>query len=306
MATSAPIISDAVQRLRRVMQIGNPVTIKMAERDLIDLIPRLRPVDLVNSLKIAGYERQNVSKTVIQECLKRNLRGFIGQDLAVLVRSIDDSSPELVSKICEKFIHHEFIRSMRTSDLCMCMLGVAKKNNVPQFPNILVTCMREFVKGERIKQFNEINVSQVLTSLNTKGSLDAIQQLGPLKESSDTVNEFLQQFMKKIEKEIHTYSDKTLAFALYAMVQIFQAIRIPLDDPHRLKFLKRMAQEVERRESLGDIHLVTCVRALGRARVLDKDFVQKRVQPKLHSIQLTEAQQAGLNTALASVGLGSS
>jgi hypothetical protein len=292
-------LADSVRRFQRVIKIGNPMTIKLASRDLINDVPKLKPIDLVNGLKTAASSgNDQVVQAITEECKKRNLKGFNGKDLAVLVSAVN--KPDLCL-IFERKLSPEFMRTMRTSDLCMCLLGLSKIES-KQLPDSVYKFLYEFVKGERIKQFSEINISQVLSALSSKSSLAALERL-TFQEQWEIVIKLLEKFLRKLEKESTSFSDKTVAFSLFATVQIFQAVKLPLDHPGRLSFLNKMADEVDCRGTLNDSQLVTCVRALGRARALKKDFVERRLMPILKDLDLNEDQKSGLNAALVSVGI---
>ena len=302
-------LADSVERYKRVIKIGNPITIKMAEKELLNAIPKLKPMDLVNTLKMIVPKKDSspiVTEKIVAECKRRNFKEFKGQDIALLLTLNElPTAAELVPVIVEKFFFgkNSIVRDMRTTDLCISLLGLARQpSNVKQLlPDVIATILHEFVKGDRIKQFREINVSQVLSALSTKTSLRAIESLRV--SNGELVQSFVSKLGLKTENNSEDFSNKSIAFCLFSFVNMFQAARVPLDDPQRLSLLAKLAEEAFKRDSLDQDQLVACIRALGRAHALDEKLVTNRLLVSIDLEKLDGEQRSGLEQALKTVNM---
>jgi hypothetical protein len=289
-------LSPSVQRFRRVLQIGNPVTIKLAHRDMMKDVNRMSPVDLVNAFRIITRGGQEGADVIESEIVKRKLKGFNGKDYAVLLSDLRPDSP-IIPFIIER-LSRESLREMRTTDLCIVFQSLVKSPG--KSPDLVVKFVAEFLKGDRIKQFREINVSQVLKSL----SLSCAELELATVSNREILMDFFRDFLKKLNKDSDAFSNETLAFASYAVSKCLYTIKFPHEEEIRIKFYRSVTQQLEKRiDNMSPNQIVTCIRALGRSGTLTKTDITNELISRLSSSidSISPHHVEGLRSALQSV-----
>lgn len=307
---STPLrLGDSIQRFKRVLQIGNSVTIKLAQRDMLNTVTRMSPMELVNALKLTSANTAKLADAkssvnpIINECMARKFKGFNGRDFAVFLASVQAVSTHVdktvIATVVDKLVTSENLRNTRTTDICISLLSLCKVGDKPTA--FLPVFMGELVNGERIKQMNEINVCQVLRGLSAQ-----TEGLGlTCNSNQDICSKFFQQLLKVMTKNMSGYSNESLAFTSFATVNCLQAVRYPRDCEIRKRFFESIIAQVASRDTLTAQQLVTCIRVLGRERVLEKSLAENCIK-RIDISTLSEHQKQGLDTALHSVGLANS
>lgn len=277
-------LGDSIQRFKRVLQIGNQVTIKLAQRDMLNTVTRMSPMELVNAFKLTADNSNKFSdikssvSPIIKECIARKFKGFNGQDFAVFLGSmqpvIGHVEKTAIASLTEMLVISDKLRAMRTTDVCIILYSLCKLDDKPT--TFIPAMISELVNGERIKQMNEINVCQVLRGLSAK--TDALSLI--CNSNQELCIKFFQQIMKVMAKNINDYSNESVAFTSFAIINCLQAVRYARDCEMRQRFFQSLIAQVTSRDSMTTQQLVTCIRVLGRERVLEKSLAEHCLKKK--------------------------
>ena len=272
---------EPLKRYLRCTKIGNPVTIKLAQRELLLYIQKMNPLDLVNTVK--HFPKNEVGSAVVGEILKRNFSKFNSKDIAVLVPSIRllgdaQRKEEILGAVFPVIL--PLITSMRTTDMCMTLWGLTKLNIPPtDMQPILDAVLSLLAKDNcrRMQIMNHINISQLLLTFSKYAQ--------NTKNGEFIVFEELLKFLTA-ENFASKIQDDAMAFHIYSVANISQTIRFPVDHPVKIQFFEKMKNEVKTRRNLSPIQLVDCIRGLGRAGICDKEIVDFLLLPALESNDL--------------------
>lgn len=291
--------SETVDRFRRALVIGNPVTVKLAHKEILRFVTRMTPIDLVNSFKLAGsisptkhgIDKAPLTKAVSVECRNRKFEKFNGRDFAVLLSAMakDNQSSDLVQSITQKLHPAE----MRTTDLCMSLFALTKLGSVSD--RLLMSGLEEI--GTRTAQLNRINLTQILHVFSKNSA--QIRKLG--EAESPKIHAVLDGVTGRVSDIASELDNSGIAFALYATAEAFQSTRFPLDSPVRQEFISKLSSEVMRRNDWTERDIIGVVRALGRMNSLNTELIDLRLIPALESASLSDEQKKGLKSALETI-----
>ena len=292
--------SETLDRFRRALVVGNPVTIKLAQKELVRFVPKMAPVDLVNCCAVAtgadakrhGIDAVSLVEIVLKESQKREYEKFNGRDFAVLLTALG-KLPGDHSAILKSVMSRIVPKEMRTTDMCMCLFALTKLGSLPA--ELFYSGMREL--DNRIEQLNKINLTQLLFVVAKNTSL-----IRALKESEQqAVRHTFERILQRITASVDSFDNAAISFALYTASEASHSLRLTEQSPSRTAFFQTAAEEVLRRTDLSPKDVVSCVRALGRVGMLDQQIVQQKLVPILDSLRLSEEQIKGLRTALESI-----
>ena len=284
---------EALKRYQRCVKIGNPVTIKLAKRDLMQYIPRMTPLDLVNAVK--HFPKDEVGSVTAREILKRNFAKFNSKDFAVLVHSLislpSDTRDEIL--IALKPLLPSQIPVMRPSDICVTLWALTKLDahgsDMQQLVDLGVSIFTQN-NFSRVRILNNINITQLLFAFSKTAK--------PGEKTIAFFGEILQLLIKPgFASKIQ---DNSLAFYIYAVVNISQSIEFDMKSPLRRSFFESMKSEVKRRKSLSPIQLFDCIRGLGRAGFCDQELVTAFLVPSMaeEGLQLKPEQSESIKNIL--------
>lgn len=285
---------DALKRYMRCAKIGNPVTIKLAKRDLIHYIPRMKPIDLVNTVKTCHNETEIASATV-DEILSRKFSKFNQKDVAVLLPSIRLLEAGTRNRFLTELVPRltPFLPAMRPTDICISLWALTKVGVAcAEIQSVLAKALEIFAQEnfKSMKSLSSINITQLLLafskySKSNKAILPVFEQLLTLM----TANNYISQI-----------KDDALAFYIYSVANISQSVEMKMKNPQRISFFSSIQEEVKQRNALSPIQRVDCARGLDRAGFCDRELVEVVLVRVLDSknLKLKPEQRDNINSIL--------
>ena len=308
MTTRPP--AHSVERFRRCLLVGNPVTIKLASKELLQIVPHLSPMDLVNAVKIAGGLRPHhqigadeIVDPVIKESMRRKWKKFNNKDFAILLSSLGKSGsgghtlPTLIPALVP------LVPAMRPSDVCLSLWGitriVGKADHAPPTESVRAVFnagMDVLTRDGSVEGLTLVNLTQLLFALS-KNAADL--------KHDPTVSAVTGRIMRVLANPstIRQLPDDSVPFILYAASEIAATHGLSASHAQYDQFFELMSTEVSKRITLKPKLVVDSVRALGRIRRLDRQLVEERLIPVLSQVKLTPEQICGLTRAFKGVGL---
>jgi len=283
--------SELVARLSRAVGAKNSATIGVISREISKIIPRMRPIDLVNIAKIAPSTP--LFEQAVSESIKRDFRHFKSQDFVVLLGVVGDGKSINHQRMITSIIPNlePLIPSMRAGDICYISWSLRAHSIASEFVEKLLL---ELTNREH-RDFNElrfINITQLL-------SVCTDTKTWPKNLIDKLSNEMIQR-----PQEIR---DKSFPFILYSFAEICS--RTSFESTVMENFFSFANSQILSRVKMSPKDVIDSTRALGRIRKLEPHVFVQRTIPAVREIgeaALSPIQRKGILSAASSVGMSNS
>lgn len=297
-------LSHFVDRFRRCLQVGNPVTVKLAYRELVNELPRLSPMDLANVTKVAfaikpqhKLDQLEVVKAVLSECERRKWSKFSSTDLAVMTTSIAKMRfHDLLNSLSERLLNS--IPEMRTTDLCVTLWAITRlAKNPTHIHSLIQEGLTSFLAQNklRLRQLNNVNITQLIFVLART------RDIFPKLVGVDQVVSFLLTLLTEKER-LHTFANEAIPFNTYALVEIIEGLENRPEEEVLSALFAAIRSELDRRIDLKPSEVIDTFRALGRVGKVDRQMVDELLIPVLTEAELTPHRVRGVTNVLKAVG----
>lgn len=297
-------LSHDVDRFRRCLQVGNPVTVKLAYKELVNGLARLSPMDLANVTKVAlaikpqhKLDQLEVVNAVLSESERRKWSKFSPTDLAVMTTSIAKMRfNDLFNPLSERLLYS--IPEMRTTDLCVTLWAITRlAKNPTDIHAHIQEGLKSFLAHNklRLRQLNNVNITQLIFVLAR--TRDIFPQLVGV----DQVVSFLLTVLTEKER-LHTFANEAIPFNTYALVEICEGLENRPEEELLSALYAAIKTELDRRIDLKPEEVIDTFRALGRVGEVDRKMVDERLIPLLSQADLTPHRVRGITNVLKAVG----
>jgi hypothetical protein len=277
-------LSPQVERLRRCLRVGNPITVKLAVKDISTSLDRMSCVDLVNIVKIAP-DYLVLTKNVLEEFQRRKWKSFNGNDFAVLLSSLNSSDRiEVLQSLSTASIVASILPDMRTTDICIVLKSIS---GLPGSEPVLKAGVETLTQTKRLEQLNTINMTQLLYVLSRNfNSISRIENVALL---ANRLKEIAMTNTRSLPNE-------SIPFIIHSVNRIRDIRGFDLND-----FYESMSREMLERTEMKPLDVIDSCRALNRVGELPDSVIRERLTSAIRSVdrqQLSEEKRKGIETLL--------